>query len=90
MLQIQDFSLRHVGSLELANCRVFSCVDESEPGSSSGRAVLDRMLPIVYRTRSDPAHKTKTSSWEQPLFSIAMEMKLDKERNSTVGYFHDI
>ena len=90
-LQVQDFSLHHIGSLELAGCRAFSCVNESEGssdggrGGGHGRAVLDKMLPIVYRTRSGPApHKTRVSQLEQPLIAVAMEMKLDKERNSTV------
>lgn len=84
-LQVQDFSLHHVGSLELAECPAFSCVDDSE-GSGSGGAVLDKMLPIIYRTRSGSTpHRMRASQLEQPLFIIAMEMKLDKERNSTVG-----
>ena len=70
----------------MAECSGFSCVEESEENRSE--AVLAKMLPIIYRTRDGPTHnKARTSSsQEQPLFAVAMEMKLDKERNSTVGF----
>lgn len=86
--QVEDFSLHHVGSLETAECSGYSCVDESE--ENSGGEVLSKMLPIIYRTRNGPTHnKARTSSsQDQPLFAVAMEMKLDKERNSTVGFNH--
>ena len=83
-MQVEDFTLHHVSSLELAECPAFSCVEDSEESSSG--AVLDKMLPIVYRTMNGLTHKTRTS--QEPLFTVAMEMKLDKERNSTVGYSH--
>ena len=76
--QIQDFNLHHIGSLDSAGCHAFSCVEESIDSS-----ILNNLLPIVYRTNSGPTHKKSMS--RGPLFTVAMEMKLDKERNSMVS-----
>ena len=79
-LQISDFSLDHIGSLESACCPTFSCVVDDFDDS-----VLDKLLPIVYKTNDGPAHrKSPPRASQGPLFSVAMEMKLDKERNSMV------
>lgn len=78
--QIQDFSMSHVGSLDSVSCSAFSCVEDS-----ADHSLLDELCPIVYRARNGPTHKTTAvGASQEPLFSVAMEMKLDKERNSMV------
>jgi len=70
-IQISDFSLLHCGCVTEA----YSCVLES----SDNNSVLTSLLPVVYHSPVKASHQ----GYEQdPMLAIAVEMRLNEERNS--------
>jgi len=79
-VQLHEFSLHHLGSLEAANLAPYSCVLEEET-----TPILASLCPVVFKSRRDgshPRHGSSCEEEEEPMLAVAMEMRLDKLRNS--------
>lgn len=76
--QINDFSLRHAGTLHM---ETYSCVEDP----LSNHSVLATLLPVVYPSSPpSPSKPHPPTGYEQrnPMVAVAIEMRFDKERNS--------
>ena len=85
-LKLHEFSLHHLGSLEAANLSPYSCVLEEET-----TPILASLCPVVFKSRRDgshPRHGSSCEEEEEPMLAVAMEMRLDKLRNSKVRSNH--
>ena len=72
---MKDLSLSHLGNLEAAD---YSCVDRAADVS-----VLSKLQTVVFR--SGGGVRLKPNSEQQlPMVAVAMELKLDKGRNTKV------
>jgi len=85
-VQLHEFSLHHLGSLEAANLAPYSCVLEEET-----TPILASLCPVVFKSRRDgshPRHGSNCEEEEEPMLAVAMEIRLDKLRNSKVRGNH--
>lgn len=75
--QVTKFSMHHAGSL---NGETYSCV-EDPLGTHS---VLGTLLPVLYCSHGNKAASQTGYGQPEPMLAVAIEMKIDKERNSKV------
>ena len=81
--QLRDFSLSHLGSLEAANLPPYSCLEEEDATQT-----LASLQSVVFKSKGNSTYPKHSGSHEEgaeePMLVVAMEMRLDKLRNSKV------
>ena len=79
--QLHEFSLYHLGSLEAANLPPYSCVEEGDAAQT-----LASLQSVLFKSKgSGKPTSSREEGEEEPMLVVAMEMKLDKPRNSKVN-----
>ena len=79
--QLHEFSLYHLGSLETANLPPYSCLEEGDAVQT-----LASLQSVLFKSKgSSKPTSSREEEEEEPMLVVAMEMRLDKPRNSKVN-----